>query len=530
MTEQMILDRMAQMIRVGFVNARQPEKMRVKVTVRDTTGAQLVTDWLPVLCPRASGDMQYDLPDIGDQVLCLFLPYGLEQGFVIGAMYGKQVPPVQSGDKWHRKFADGTTLEYDRGAHKLSINVQGDFQLEVTGKINVKAGGPMTLEAPIIYERGTLVNTAKDGSPGNAVISGGLQVLSGGVNVPEGDVIAAGVSLVSHTTEGVMPGSGTSGTPTGGSASSPGTSPVPPDLLSDEENQLLEPTRLTHLGDNVEKKGTTTDRLINCLPEIAAAMAERLSVPEDRQGWLYLHGMFRRWLSGTGNDNPAACTEPFWVSWEWAMSYRRAAYAYALFIDPAYEEEQQSRNIYSQAALDKLGEILCREGYLNPEEKVVNFDFIESDWRRWEALYFTLRSVPRLTQADGLMAALAGFTLRALAAGKAENLGDGRWRVTVTRVAVFVHDIFNFAEDDSYFGNDLGLWSCVHLHGGVNSVQAEVEDDYHRLKNEHFRKFRTQFGYGYDFLVLSKPHTVENYKETSYVTVCTETKSPNTLR
>ena len=99
---------MSKMIRVGFVNARQPEKMRVKVTVRDTTGAQLVTDWLPVLCPRASGDMQYDLPDIDDQVLCLFLPYGLEQGFVVGAMYGKQTPPVQSGDKWHRTFSDGT--------------------------------------------------------------------------------------------------------------------------------------------------------------------------------------------------------------------------------------------------------------------------------------------------------------------------------------------------------------------------------------------------------------------------------------
>ena len=119
----MLLDKMSKMIRVGFVNARQPEKMRVKVTVRDTTGAQLVTDWLPVLCPRASGDMQYDLPDIDDQVLCLFLPYGLEQGFVVGAMYGKQTPPVQSGDKWHRTFSDGTMLEYDRGAHKLSVNV-----------------------------------------------------------------------------------------------------------------------------------------------------------------------------------------------------------------------------------------------------------------------------------------------------------------------------------------------------------------------------------------------------------------------
>lgn len=47
MTPDQITDLMAQMIRVGFVNARQPEKMRVKVTVPDTTGAELVTDFLP---------------------------------------------------------------------------------------------------------------------------------------------------------------------------------------------------------------------------------------------------------------------------------------------------------------------------------------------------------------------------------------------------------------------------------------------------------------------------------------------------
>ena len=135
MNDQMILDRMAQMIRVGFVNARQPEKMRVKVTLRDTVNAPLVTDWLPVLCPRACADLQYDLPDVGDQVLCLFLSYGLEQGFVVGAMYGKQSPHVQSGDKWHRTFSEGTWLEYDRAAHKLSANVKGDVELFATGSV-----------------------------------------------------------------------------------------------------------------------------------------------------------------------------------------------------------------------------------------------------------------------------------------------------------------------------------------------------------------------------------------------------------
>ena len=75
-----VQDVLAQTIRVGFVTARQPETMRVQVELRDTVTQPLSSAWLPVLCPRASGDLAYDLPDVGDQVLCLFLPYGLEQG------------------------------------------------------------------------------------------------------------------------------------------------------------------------------------------------------------------------------------------------------------------------------------------------------------------------------------------------------------------------------------------------------------------------------------------------------------------
>ncbi|MBD5640941.1 MAG: phage baseplate assembly protein V, partial [Desulfovibrio sp.] len=139
---------------------------------------------LPVLCPRACEDMQYDLPDIGDQVLCLFLPYGLEQGFVIGAMYGKKAPPVQSGDKWHRVFKDGTTLEYDRAEHKLTANVQGDVELVATGNVTMQAQGPIsassqdsiTAQAPRVQISGT----------------------SGNMEMQSGDVRASSISLVHH--------------------------------------------------------------------------------------------------------------------------------------------------------------------------------------------------------------------------------------------------------------------------------------------------------------------------------------------
>ena len=44
-----VRDVLAQAIRVGFVVARQPEKMRVRVELKDTVTEALVSAWLPVL-------------------------------------------------------------------------------------------------------------------------------------------------------------------------------------------------------------------------------------------------------------------------------------------------------------------------------------------------------------------------------------------------------------------------------------------------------------------------------------------------
>ena len=152
--------KMNELARVGFVVSRQPEKYRVRVEFRDTVTAKLVSGWLPVLVPRASADMAFDLPDVGDQVLCLFLGNGLEEGFVLGSMYGAQMPPVSSGDKFHRTFSDGTTLEYDRAAHKLRASVRGDVEASVTGNVEVTLQGSGKVTAGGALE---LTSAAKSG-------------------------------------------------------------------------------------------------------------------------------------------------------------------------------------------------------------------------------------------------------------------------------------------------------------------------------------------------------------------------------
>lgn len=528
----MILDRMAQMIRVGFVNARQPEKMRVKVTVRDTTGAQLVTDWLPVLCPRSSGDMQYDLPDIDDQVLCLFLPYGLEQGFVIGAMYGKQVPPVQSGDKWHRKFADGTTLEYDRANHALTADIPGTAA--------IKCSGPMTLEAPTVYVRGTFINTAKDGSPGKAVFSGGMEVQDGGIRVAAGDVVASGVSLVSHTTEGVEPGSGTSSYPTGGGSVSPGTAAVAAGAMS----AALTSAVLEEKEADVQKRGDDVDALIMCLPHIARAKAEeyrekREEAATDGDGyleerykylaeaWDKLAALLEKWIAAPPSTVRAADGDEYvWLDFDWLMNFPRFANAYNTFT--AVPPIKGKSNILNDAAKKSLGDYLCAQGYMRPGA-TVDFDFIRDgkSWRAWQSDYHTsypVASEKSLIEIEGDTVVLGGFTLRGLAKGTVEWISGNEYLVDVKEIAVIVWDAFNFEEEKgssegwfySIFG--LGLWRCeppafdpLHLPGGA------------RLNNGHFRSFRNKKFGGTDFMVLTEPHTVENFSGERYEYVCEKT-------
>lgn len=224
MSAEVVNDLLAQCIRVGFVTGRDPATLRVQVQCRDTVTEALITDWLPVLVPRAKEDCQYDLPDVGDQVLCLFLPHGREEGFVLGCMYAADAPPVADGDKWRRKFKDGSSLEYDRKANRLAAVIKGSGILEVEcdGPADLRAKGPVlvqsdatiTLKAPHIVLQGNLTQTDVSGGPATSELRGTFTVRDGSVHVPDQDVTAQSISLVGHVHEGVEPGSATTGEPT----------------------------------------------------------------------------------------------------------------------------------------------------------------------------------------------------------------------------------------------------------------------------------------------------------------------------
>ena len=111
------------------------------------------------------------MPDIGEDVLCVFLPNGTVEGFIIGSFYAGEIkPPEKTGDKRTVVFSDGARFSYDRKTHQF------DVEIEQT-KITATAAG-VKISAPAIT------------FDGNVRVNGTLTAT--------GDVVGGNVSLRSH--------------------------------------------------------------------------------------------------------------------------------------------------------------------------------------------------------------------------------------------------------------------------------------------------------------------------------------------
>lgn len=101
-------------LRVGTVVTRDADRCRVRVQFRDND--QLVSWWCQVLVGKAHLDKHYWLPDVGEMVTCAFLPFGHEQGFVLGSAYNTvdRPPDDANADRWLIETGTGVEILVDR--------------------------------------------------------------------------------------------------------------------------------------------------------------------------------------------------------------------------------------------------------------------------------------------------------------------------------------------------------------------------------------------------------------------------------
>lgn len=130
---------LSQAIRIGIVTKTDPGKKTVRALFNDAD--QMESYDLKVLAHKTHLDKCYWMPDVGEQVLCICLPFGHEQGFVLGAFYSKEdTVPVVSQDKRHVLFNDGTFFEYDRAEHHGVLDMtacDGVFEI-FTGTTHIR--------------------------------------------------------------------------------------------------------------------------------------------------------------------------------------------------------------------------------------------------------------------------------------------------------------------------------------------------------------------------------------------------------
>lgn len=117
--------------KVGVVSEIDPATCTARVRFDDLDG--LETMRLPVGVQKSLKDKSYWMPDVGEHVACL-LDANAEAGVILCAIYSeKDAPPIDDPDKRHVRFEDGTTVEYDRKAHRLSIECVGEVLVIATG-------------------------------------------------------------------------------------------------------------------------------------------------------------------------------------------------------------------------------------------------------------------------------------------------------------------------------------------------------------------------------------------------------------
>jgi|GEM_PF-5047050 len=160
----------------GIVTTWDPKTCQIRVELCENG---LSSYWLQVPQGYTKSTKRRCPVELGTQVAILLKDNGVD-GILLGAVYSEaEPPPITDDDTDLIEYKDGTTLSYSPSAHKLDINLS-------QGTVN------------IIAPNGVMINA-----------SAGITI-KGTVNV-QGDIIADGISLKSHTHSGVESGKGSTG-------------------------------------------------------------------------------------------------------------------------------------------------------------------------------------------------------------------------------------------------------------------------------------------------------------------------------
>lgn len=171
-------------VRTGIVSATNPTNGTVRVTFPDRDN--LVSNPLPVLYPKTHADKVYHMPDVGEQVLCVFLPSGVEQGFVVGSMYStSDATPAASQTKHVVEYKDGTREEFDTSSSTKKTTVGTTEVLQDANQVVIKAGAVQAVisASGLAVTGGTVTHNGTN--IGDTHVHGGVEPGGSSTSVPQ---------------------------------------------------------------------------------------------------------------------------------------------------------------------------------------------------------------------------------------------------------------------------------------------------------------------------------------------------------
>ncbi|MBF0445091.1 MAG: phage baseplate assembly protein V [Magnetococcales bacterium] len=178
------------LIRIGTIK----EADYIKALVRVESGEQL-TGWIPWLTRRASKDVDWWAPEVGEQVVILSPGGDPAQGVVLPSLYQTlHSPPANLETVRRVEFDDGAWVEYDRAAKILNVYTAGQVivtagQVIVTAdQVTVTAGPVLITATDGVTIQGTLHVSGNISTAASLAVSGDIaadgEIIDGGGNTP----------------------------------------------------------------------------------------------------------------------------------------------------------------------------------------------------------------------------------------------------------------------------------------------------------------------------------------------------------
>lgn len=142
------------LIRIGKVSSVNPSGSKARVVFEDIDN--MVTDELFIINKGVLGNKEYWIPQVQEEVLCIFLPIALEVGFIVGSYYNDMnLPPTDNKDTWLKEFINGEVLRYEDGILYINGFDNIEIKSQSTIRINAPAGvfikGDLNVDGTINY-------------------------------------------------------------------------------------------------------------------------------------------------------------------------------------------------------------------------------------------------------------------------------------------------------------------------------------------------------------------------------------------